>query len=105
VAATNGPAAVDSELQKKKAKADQERADKIAADKAAADQKTAAIRAENCQRAQQQAKALDSGVRVARLNDKGEREFLDDNARASERKRSQDIIAQSCGAPSASTAP
>jgi hypothetical protein len=101
--AASGVAAVDADLQKKKAKADQEKADKAAADKAALDQKNAAIRADNCQRAQQQAKALDSGVRIARMDAKGEREYLDDATRASERKRAQDIISQNCGG--GSTAP
>jgi hypothetical protein len=105
-AASGTVAAVDSDLQKKKAKADQEKADKAAADKAALEQKNAAIRAENCQRAQNQAKAIDSGMRIARVNAKGEREYLDDNARAAELKRSQDIIAQNCGgAAPGSTAP
>jgi len=91
----------DGDLQKKKARADQEKADKAAADKAALEQKNAAIRAENCQRAQNQAKAIDSGMRIARVNTKGEREYLDDNARAAEMKHTQDIIAQNCGgAPS-----
>ena len=99
--ASGGAPAVDADLQKKKAKADQEKADKAAADKAALDLKNAAIRADNCQRAQQQAKALDSGVRIARLDAKGEREYLDDAARASERKRAQDVISQNCGGANA----
>jgi hypothetical protein len=93
VAAASG---VDSDLQKKKAKADKEKAEKEAADKEAADKKNASIRAENCQRAQQQAAALQSGVRVAQYDAQGERHFLDDDQRASELKRAQDIIAQNC---------
>jgi hypothetical protein len=87
---------VDSDLQKKKAKADQEKAEKDAADKAALEKKTAAARADNCQRAQSQAKALDSGVRITRVNASGEREYLDDKQRAAEQQRTQEIIAQNC---------
>ncbi len=99
-AAASAPAgpAGDSDLQKKKLKADKEKADKTAADKAVADQKSAAVRAENCSRAQAQAKALQSGVRIARMNASGEREYLDDAGRAAEMKRTQDIVSQSCGA-------
>lgn len=39
---------------------------------------------------------LDSGMRMARLNDKGEREVLDDAQRAAELKRVNQIIAQDC---------
>jgi hypothetical protein len=93
VAAASG---VDSDLQKKKSQADKDKADKAAADKAALDQKNAAIKAENCQRAQQQAQALQSGVRIARVDANGERSYLDDKQRADELRRSQDIIAQNC---------
>jgi hypothetical protein len=90
---------VDSELQKRKAKAekaDKEKADKDAADKAALEKKNAAIKADNCQRAQTSAKALESGVRIARINASGEREYLDDKQRADELKRAQDSVAQNC---------
>jgi hypothetical protein len=87
---------VDSDLQKKKAKADKEKADTEAAAKAEADKKNAAVKAENCKRAQAQAGALQSGVRVAKLDANGERTFLDDDQRAAELKRAQDIIAQNC---------
>ncbi len=39
---------------------------------------------------------MDSGMRVARVNDKGEREILDDNARAAEQRRLQSIIDSDC---------
>jgi hypothetical protein len=95
-AASSAASGVDSELQKKKAKAEQEKAEKDAADKAALDKKTAAARADNCQRAQSQAKALDSGVRITHVNAKGEREYLDDKQRAAEQQHTQEIIAQNC---------
>jgi hypothetical protein len=39
---------------------------------------------------------LQSGVRMARANDKGEREFLDDKARADEIARTQQLISANC---------
>ena len=96
-AASAAANSVDAELQKKKSAADKEAADKAAADKAALDKKNAAIRADNCQRATQSAKVFESGVRIARAGANGEREFMDDNTRAAELKRSQDAIAQNCG--------
>lgn len=66
------------ELRKRQAQT----ADKQAqAEKAAAD---AAERRTNCERARNQLAALESGQRIARFNDKGEREFLDDAQRAQE---------------------
>jgi len=86
------PKNTDSELEAKKKKADQEEADKRKAEEARA----AAARADNCKRAKEQLRTLDSGVRIARTNDKGEREILDDKARADEAKRARDITASDC---------
>jgi hypothetical protein len=44
-------------------------------------------------------RTLDSGLRLARTNDKGEREVLDDQARADETKRTREIIAANCSQP------
>lgn len=56
----------------------------------------AAVRAENCSRAQGQMRSLDSGVRIARTNEKGEREVLSDAARAAETQRTREVIATDC---------
>jgi hypothetical protein len=93
VAAASG---VDSELLKKKTRAEKDKADKTAADKTALEQKNAAIKADNCQRAQVQAQALQSGARVARLDANGARTYLDDKQRAAELQRTQDIVTQNC---------
>jgi hypothetical protein len=53
-------------------------------------------RAENCSRAKNAKATIESGVRLARTNDKGEREIIDDNARAAELQRLQSIIARDC---------
>ena len=39
---------------------------------------------------------LDSGMRMARINDKGEREILDDQQRAAELQRTNQAIAENC---------
>ena len=44
----------------------------------------AAQRADNCRRARTHMATLDSGMRMSRTNDKGEREVLDDKQRADE---------------------
>ena len=84
--------ASDPELEAKRKKAEQDVADK----KKAEDAKVAAAKAENCTRAKAHLRTMDSGMRVARTNEKGEREILDDAQRAAEAKRSRDIIASDC---------
>jgi hypothetical protein len=55
-----------------------------------------AAKAENCRRAKEAKAQFDSGVRIARTNAKGEREILDDAARAVEAKRHEGVIARDC---------
>jgi uncharacterized protein DUF4124 len=88
----------ETALDKKKKAADKERADKEATDRAALEAKNNAIRADNCSRARSALTGIQSGQRIARVNANGEREFLDDAARADELKRTQDAIASNCGA-------
>ena len=94
--AASGPAlapkSTEPELEAKRQKAEQEEAAKK---KAEAD-KVAAAKADNCSRAKAQMRTLDSGIRITRTNEKGEREYLDDAARADEAKRTRDIIASDC---------
>jgi hypothetical protein len=82
----------DKELEAKKKQAD----DAAAAKKKAEEQKVAKAKADNCTRARQSKVGLDSGVRIARTNDKGEREIMDDTARAAEVQRVQSIINSDC---------
>ena len=97
-AATGDPAAAAeaSALDKKKKVADQAKADQAKADKAELDAKNAAVRKDNCARAQAGLAGLQSGERMVRINAQGEREFLDDSARAQEIKHAQDVAASSC---------
>jgi hypothetical protein len=97
--AANGAASgVETALDKKKKAADKERADKEQADHAALDAQNAAIRKDNCSRAQSSQAAIQGGQRLARTNANGEREVLDDAGRAEELKHAQDAIATNCGA-------
>lgn len=56
----------------------------------------AKIRAENCKSSQAYLRDLEAGQRIARTNDKGEREFLDDQQRAAEIAKARAIAASDC---------
>lgn len=90
------PKGTDSELETKRKQTEQEAAEKKKADEKADAAKAAASRAENCTRAKAQMRTLDSGMRIARTNAKGEREYLDDKARAEEAQRTRDALASEC---------
>ncbi len=83
---------VDRELEARKKAAEAEKAAKLKNEEA----KLAGQRAENCRRARAQLTALDNGQRMARLNDKGEREVLDEQGRAEESRRAREVIASDC---------
>ena len=70
----------DKELDDKKKQAEADEADKRKQDEL----RVAQLKVENCMRARKAKTSLDSGIRIARTNDKGEREFLDDAGRAAE---------------------
>jgi hypothetical protein len=84
----------DKELQDKKKQAEAAEAEK----KKALEDEVAKLRAENCARAKRSKATFDSGVRVSTTNDKGEREVMDDTARAAETKRLDGVIANDCKA-------
>jgi len=86
------PKTAEPELEAKRRQAEQEKADKA---KAEEDKRTAA-KAENCNRAKDYLRTLQDGVRIARTNAAGEREILDDKARADETKRARDVITADC---------
>ena len=90
--AASAQARVEPELEAKKKKAEQDEAAK----KKAEDDKLAAQRADNCNRAKSYLRTLDDGIRIARTNDKGEREILDDKQRADETRRAKETIASEC---------
>jgi predicted component of type VI protein secretion system len=83
---------VDKTLEAKKKQAEQAEAAK---QKQEAD-RIAKAKAENCKRAQQAKVTFDSGVRISRTNAQGEREIMDDAARAAEQQRIDGIINTEC---------
>ncbi len=92
VAAEPASAATEPALEAKLRKEAEAKAAKQKADEA----KLASARAENCLRAKGQLKLLDDGVRIAKTNQKGEREILDDKQRGEEQARVRKIIASDC---------
>ncbi|MEO7007857.1 MAG: DUF4124 domain-containing protein [Caldimonas sp.] len=86
------PKTTDSELEAKRKKVEADQAAKTKAEEA----KVAAARADNCARAKAQMRTLDSGIRLARTNAKGEREFLDDKQRAEEAGHTRQVISADC---------
>jgi hypothetical protein len=82
----------DTQLEAKKKQAE----DEEAAKKKAEDEKVAKARSDNCDNAKRYLTTLQSGVRIADTNAKGEREIMDDGKRAEERKRTQGIADTNC---------
>ena len=89
--ADNAPR-VDPELEARRKAAANEQVTQQKAE----EQRAAAARVENCARAKSHLSALSEGYRMARTNDKGEREVLDDKGRADEMQRARAIIASDC---------
>lgn len=93
--AASAPAArptVDPEIEARRKRAEAEQQAKAAAE----NDKIASLRAENCQRARRHLASLETGQRLARTNDKGEREVLDDKARAEEVAHARRAIDADC---------
>lgn len=86
------PAGVDKALSEKKKQADAAEAAK----RKAQEDRNAQIRAENCARAQQAKAGVDAGGRMTRINERGEREFMDESAIATESQRLQGLIDENC---------
>jgi hypothetical protein len=91
-AAASAAGGVDAALEARRKKA----AEDQLAQRKAQDEKNAAVRAENCQRAREQLRSLDSGQRMSRTLPNGEREILDDAQRAAESQRVRSIVSSEC---------
>lgn len=89
VAAASGE---DKTLTARKLQAEQAEAAKRRAEEA----RLAQLQADSCARARQARAGLDAGLRVARTNAKGEREFLDEAGIAAEKQRIDAVIASDC---------
>nr|WP_066260945.1 DUF4124 domain-containing protein [Hydrogenophaga flava] len=92
----------DEQLEAKKKQAEKQVQEAAQAKKKAEDERIAAARAGNCERAKRAKATLDSGIRIATTNAKGEREIMDDKARAAEQQRIDGVIRSDCGPASAS---
>lgn len=82
----------DSELEARKKQADVEETAK----KKAEEEKLAKAKADNCERAKKGLATVKSGMRLSTTNAKGEREFMNDDARLLEAKRLQGIADGDC---------
>jgi hypothetical protein len=89
---TSTPSARDTELLEKKKQAE----DQAAAAKKALEEKNTKAKAENCERAKASLSTLKSGIRIATVNAKGEREYLDDSKKEQETKRAQEAVSNNC---------
>jgi hypothetical protein len=91
-AAAPSSKASDPELEARRKKAEEE----TKAKQKSEEQKQTQAKAENCERARSYQRSLNDGIRIVRTNAKGEREFLDDNTRAEEQRRAQEVIQNNC---------
>ena len=91
-AAADKDQGVDKTLEAKKKQAEKAETDKQKQEV----ERVAKLKVENCKRAQQAKVTFDSGVRISRTNAQGEREVLDDAARAAEQQRIDGIINSEC---------
>jgi type IV secretory pathway VirB10-like protein len=91
-AAAQAPAR-DTELEARKKQAEQAEEAKRKADM----ERQAKARADSCERARKAKSTMESGVRLATTNAKGEREIMDDKAKAAETQRMEAIIRSDCG--------
>lgn len=90
--AAPAPTGEDKALQAKLRQAEEAESAKQKAEQ----ERTARLRSENCQRARQARMGLELGGRIARVNEKGEREFLDEAGIAAERQRIDALMAADC---------
>jgi hypothetical protein len=91
-APASGPSKADQDAAARQ-KQDQ---DQQAAKQKEEERRAAAQRRENCTRAQANLRDLQSGTRLTRTNDKGERVFMDDSQIAGEVNRARDLITSEC---------
>jgi hypothetical protein len=95
-AAANASAPKSAGVDKELAEKAKQKTDAEEAKRKQEEERIAKMQAESCARARQAMGGLSAGVRVARTNDQGEREFLDEAGRAQEASRIQAIIDQDC---------
>jgi hypothetical protein len=84
--------AVDPALAEKRRQAEAAEAAKRKAE----EDRLARQRQDNCQRAREYLRTLESGIRIARSNAQGDREYLDDAQRQREVARAREVIGSDC---------
>lgn len=92
VLAASAPGGLQAEVEARRKRTEQEQAARAKAE----EERLAAQRGENCRRARAHVAALESGQRMARVNERGEREVLDDRGRADELRAARAVIASDC---------
>ena len=90
------PKGADAELEARRRQGEQDKTDKAKAEERAPAEKVSVAKADNCVRARNHMRTLEEGMRMVRTNANGEREVLDDKARAEEKSRAREIIASDC---------
>lgn len=90
--AAGGQGGTDREKEFQKRRQEQAEADKKH-QQSALEQKQ---KSENCSAAQRNLAALQSGQRIARFDEKGERSYLDDSGRAQEIERTRQLVEANC---------
>jgi hypothetical protein len=91
-AATPAPTLADREMEFRKRRLEREEAERKAADAQAQAQRLAAA----CEDSRAQVRTLESGMRVARVNERGEREIVDDATRASQLEAARRSVREHC---------
>lgn len=91
-AALSKPRLVDTDLEAKRKEAEK----KAAAKEKLEAEKFAARRRENCERTRNYLKALENGMRIASINNQGEREAMDDAARDKAISRTREDLSTHC---------
>lgn len=87
-----GKSQLDKAVEERKRQAEAAEAEKKKAEEA----RIASQKADNCARARQNMATLQSGIRLAQVNENGERVILDDSARNAELSRAQATIDSDC---------
>jgi hypothetical protein len=89
-------ASAPSKAEQEAAARQKQNEDNEAAKKKEEERRISAQRRDNCVRAQANLRELQSGTRLTRTNEKGERVFMDEAQIASEVNRARDVITSEC---------
>lgn len=90
--AASGSSKAELDQQAKQKQQEQEQAAKQKED----ERKVTQLRRENCTRAQDNLRMLQEGVRISRLNERGENVVIDERQRAEETQRTRLVIGSEC---------